>query len=137
MTRPPSLLIVDDETSVLLTLSLIFEEVGYAVSTARSCAEAIAMIRHSGSFDAVITDMCMEQDQSGFEVVMAATQLRPRPAIVVITGFGTLETMKTLVGSSVDYVALKPLDVDELKHVVARLLALRSDRLGKRPEAQT
>jgi CheY-like chemotaxis protein len=39
--RKPSLLIVDDEPNVLLTLKLVLEEDGYQISTAASFAEAV------------------------------------------------------------------------------------------------
>jgi DNA-binding NtrC family response regulator len=71
----------------------------------------------------------MEEDRSGLQVAMEASQLHPRPVIVMITGFGTVENVKAASGTAVDYFALKPLDIDELKRAVARLLALREDRL--------
>ena len=123
------MLIVDDENNVALTLRMVFEEVGYAVTTAEGCAAALEIIRAGGSFDAVITDLCMEEERSGLQVASEVSELHPRPVVVLITGFGTLENVKAAVGASVDHFALKPLDVDELKHVVARLIALRRDRL--------
>ena len=77
MPRKPSVLIADDEPGVLLTLQWIFQESGYTVSTAESGAEAIKLIRDHGTFDAVISDLCMEKDQSGLQVAKAAAELRP------------------------------------------------------------
>jgi DNA-binding NtrC family response regulator len=130
MARKPSLLIVDDESNVRLTLQLVFEDGGYLVATAESGAQAIQMIRGQDKFDAVLTDMSMEHDQSGVEVAKAAAQLRPRPVIVVFTGFGTVENMRAAVGTAVDHFALKPIDLHDFKHVLARLLALRRDGLA-------
>ena len=108
---------------------MFFEEIGYAVVTADSCAAAVEVLGGRPDFDAVITDLCMEDDQSGLQVASKASQVQPRPVVVMMTGFGTLENLKAAVGSTVDYFALKPLDLDELKRVVARLIALRRDRL--------
>ncbi len=129
MGRIPSLLIVDDETNVLLTLQLVFEDSGYLVAVAGSAAEAVRLIEKAGKFDAVLTNLSMERDQSGFEVARVAARIRPRPVIIVFTGFGTVENVHAAVGTDVDYFALKPFDVDQFKRVLARLLALRNDRL--------
>lgn len=120
---------MDDESNVALTLRMVFEDIGYAVTTAGSCAAALGILERRSEFDAVITDLCMEEDQSGLKVATETSQLHPRPVVVLITGFGTLDNVKAAVGSVVDYFALKPLDLDELKRVVARLIALRRDRL--------
>jgi DNA-binding NtrC family response regulator len=127
--KPPSILIVDDENNVALTLRLVFENIGYAVTTANSCAAALGIVQGRRRFDAVITDLSMEEDQSGLKLASIAAGLRPRPSVVMITGFGTFENVKAAVGSVVDHFAIKPLDLEELKRVVARLIALRRDRL--------
>lgn len=127
--NPPAVLIVDDEKNVALTLRMVFEDIGYAVTTADSCAAALKILEHRPEYDAVITDLCMEEDQSGLKVAAEASSLHPRPVVLMITGFGTFENVKAAVGSMVDHFALKPLDLDELKKVVARLIALRRDRL--------
>ncbi len=61
MSRKSSLLVVDDESSVLLTLRLILEKEGYDVITAASCSEALGLLGNGGQFDAVITDLNMER----------------------------------------------------------------------------
>jgi DNA-binding NtrC family response regulator len=136
MARKPSLLIVDDETSVLLTLQMVFQEAGYVVAAAASEARALQLLRKPGKLDAVLTDISMENDQSGVEVAKAAAQLRPRPVIVVFTGFSTIDNMKAAVGTAVDHFALKPIDLDEVKRVLTRLLALRGDRLAASSSGQ-
>lgn len=120
---------MDDETSVLLTLQLVFEDDGYAIVTATSEQVALQVLRNPAGFDAVLTDMSMEHDKGGLIVAHAAALLRPRPVIVIFTGFGTIENVKGALGTSVDHFALKPIDVDDFKRVLARLLALRNDRL--------
>lgn len=77
--RTPSILIVDDETNVALTLQMVFEEFGYQVTTAESCLAALRAIRVAPRYDAVITDLCMEEDRSGLRVASAAAQLRHPP----------------------------------------------------------
>src|ERR1041385_3342521 len=89
--RNQTLLIVDDDPSVALTLKMIFEREGYAVATAASCAEALRTLNTGRHFDAVITDLNMEREDIGLEVVRPAQQLTARPVVVVCTGYANLE----------------------------------------------
>jgi CheY-like chemotaxis protein len=120
--RKPSLLIVDDEPNVLLTLKLVLEEDGYQISTAASYAEAEKLIGKPRQFDAILTDLWMEREDIGLELARSASKLRPRPIIVIFTGYGSAGNARAALGVPVDYFALKPLDVDELKRVLNRLV---------------
>ena len=129
MLRKPSLLIVDDEPNVLLTLKLVLEEDGYQISTAGSFAEAEKLMLASGRFDAILTDLWMEKEDIGLELARSASKLKPRPVIVIFTGYGSAGNARAALGVPVDYFALKPLDVDELKRVLNRLVvANNTDR---------
>jgi DNA-binding NtrC family response regulator len=123
MLNKPSLLLVDDEPNVLLTLRLVLEEDGYQISTAGSFAEAEKLIGKPGGFDAILTDLWMEKEDIGLELARSASKLRPRPVIVIFTGYGSPTNARAALGVPVDYFALKPLDVDELKRVLNRLMA--------------
>ncbi|HZC35761.1 MAG TPA: response regulator, partial [Chthoniobacterales bacterium] len=90
MFRKPSLLIVDDEANVLFTLKLVLEEAGYSITTAASCSDALQLIHNSHRFDAILTDLWMERQDVGLELAKAAAKLRPRPAIMIFTGYGSV-----------------------------------------------
>jgi CheY-like chemotaxis protein len=126
MTSRPSLLIVDDEVNVAHTLQLIFERDGYSVETAYSCAEALVFLRDGHHTDAVITDLNMEREDIGFEVVREAQKLTPRPVVVVCTGYANPANSRLALELRVDYLALKPVEVSELRSALVRLLALRT-----------
>lgn len=128
MLRKPSLLIVDDEPNVLLTLRLVLEEEGYDISTAASYAEAQKAIGNSGRFDAILTDLWMEKEDIGLELARFASKMNPRPIIVIFTGFGSASNARAALQVPVDYFALKPLDIDELKRVLNRLVAQATER---------
>ena len=120
--RPaPHLLIVDDEPNVLLTLGMIFEQDGYRVTRAASCAEALHELANGNAFDAVITDLNMEEPDIGLDVARAAFRLHPRPAVVICTGYADIKNARAALQLRVDYFATKPVDLDELKLVVGRL----------------
>ncbi len=130
MTLRPSLLIVDDEVNVARTLQMIFERDGYDVNTALSCEQALAMLRDGHRTDAVITDLNMEQEDIGFEVVRAAHQLVPRPVVVVCTGYANPQNSRLALELRVDYLALKPVELDDLRSALTRLLARRAASRG-------
>ena len=79
-------LIVDDETSILNLLRTVLEASAFEVETAKSAAEARSRLRQT-KYDLVLTDMRMETPISGYDVVRAAQQMRPRPAIAILTAF--------------------------------------------------
>ena len=125
--RGHKLLIVDDEPSVALTLKLIFQREGYGVTTASSCAEALQVIDTGAPFDAVITDLNMEREDIGLEVVRAAQQMLPKPVVVVCTGYANLENSAKALQMKIDYLATKPVDLDQLLNAMTAMLRRRAD----------
>src|SRR5260370_19228834 len=105
------ILLADDEMAILLTLKTILEINGFDVETAASAREAIAKL-HAGTFHMVITDMRMEAEESGYDVIRAARKAEYMPAIAILTAY-------PLVGSkwkaeSAESLLVKPLNTDEL-----------------------
>ena len=132
MQRKHSLLIVDDEPNVLFTLKLVLEEAGYEITTADGYNAALKLIHNSHKFDGILTDLWMEKQDIGLELARSASKLRPRPVIMIFTGFGSVENARAAFGMQVDYFAPKPLDLDELKRALHRLMALRPQPRGGR-----
>jgi DNA-binding NtrC family response regulator len=130
---PPkrSILIVDDEDSVLQTLRMVFENEGYDVSTASSCHEALRVLGNGKSFDAVITDLNMESEDIGLEVARAAVKHKPKPAVVICTGFASLDNSKESLKMGVDYMAHKPVELTALISALNRLIAREHDLGGR------
>ncbi len=125
MLGKPSILIVDDEVNVARTLQMIFEHEGYVATTAHSCAEALALLGNSHVFDVVMTDLNMEREDIGLEVARKAMELKPRPVVVVCTGFASLYNSQAALKIRVDYLATKPADLKELTTALNRLVMLR------------
>jgi DNA-binding response OmpR family regulator len=80
------ILLVDDEVAVLLTLKAVLEISGFDVDTAASAREGKSKLR-ARDYDMVITDMRMESDSSGEEVIAAARAAACKPAIALLTAF--------------------------------------------------
>lgn len=126
MARKRLLLLVDDETSILQTLQMVFENEGYQVLTAQSCAEALHLLDNGHKFDAVITDLNMEREDIGLEVARAAQKVKPRPAIVIYTGFASIPNSRAALDMGVDYMAHKPVEISELISALNRLISKRA-----------
>ena len=121
------ILAVDDEPVVLDSFRRILVLEGYNVDTVESGPEALGLIqRHD--YDFVFTDMKMPE-MDGVEVVKAVKHLRPDVDVVVITGYGTIETaVETLQHGASEYVQ-KPFTADELADFVRKILIKRQARL--------
>jgi YesN/AraC family two-component response regulator len=121
------MLIVDDEPNVCVTLKLIFQKDGFVVETARSAAEGISLLNTDRKFDLVLTDIHMEREDAGFELVRVARQLNPSPALIVLTGYGTMHNARTALDIHVDHFVVKPVEVPDLVEAVHRLVRGRPD----------
>ena len=122
MPKKKTVLLVDDEHGVLLTLRMVFEGEGYDVTTAQSCAEALGILRDERSFDAVITDLNMEKEDIGLDVAQAALTRRPKPVVVVCTGYASVNNAMAALNMGVDYMAHKPVALENLISAMNRLI---------------
>ncbi len=120
-----SILIVDDEVNVARTLQMIFEQCGYTVTSAHSAAEAMRKFADGIRADIVIADLNMEREDIGLEVAHAAQDLEPRPIVVICTGYANVDNSRLALQMRIDYLATKPVDVDEMKTSLELLLERR------------
>jgi DNA-binding response OmpR family regulator len=81
---------VDDEIAVLLTLKAVLEINGFDVETAASAREARHLLQ-TREYNMIVTDMRMEHDAAGAEVIQAARTVTYRPAIAMLTAFPVAE----------------------------------------------
>ena len=132
MSAKPSLLIVDDETSVTRTLQMIFELEGYKVHATYSAKDAIAALKNGARYDGVIADLNMERENIGLRVAQVANGLRPRPVVVICTGFANPENAREAMALRVDYLATKPVDPEELTATLRRLMQRRNEALKRK-----
>jgi len=117
-----TILVVDDDPPVLSMLRAVLESEGYAVTTATSAADAKDKLVAT-TFDMVVTDMRMEKETAGFDVVRAARTKPETPAIVILTAFPMLEQQWREAGASAG--VMKGLPIEQLTRVVRQLLAAR------------
>jgi DNA-binding NtrC family response regulator len=115
-----SMLIVDDEASILEFLAMLFESEGFAVETTRSAAEAQRALVGK-SFDLVLCDILMP-DGNGLDLLKEIKGASPNTAVVMMTAYTSTKTaIEAMRLGAYDYVS-KPFDVEELKIITQKAL---------------
>lgn len=119
------LLLVDDELAILLTLKAILELNGFEVETAESAKEAEQKLK-AGEYHMVITDMKMEHDRAGYDVIQACRRTKYDPAIAILTAFPTLGSEWQSHGA--ESLLVKPVGTRELLMQLEALLIRHEDK---------
>jgi DNA-binding NtrC family response regulator len=115
------LLIVDDELSVRDSLGKWFREEGYEVETAESASDAMTRLAE-GKWHAALVDIKMH-GTDGIELQRRMHEIDPDLLVIMMTGYASVETaVAALKNGAYDYVT-KPLDPDEISHLVKKALA--------------
>lgn len=114
------ILLVDDEPAIQLTLKAILEMNGFEVVTAASSAEAKIRLQ-ADSYHLVITDLNMEKETSGFDVVRFAREQPYRPAVAILTAYPDLGSDWKEQGA--ESLWIKPTNLPELLEQIESLLA--------------
>jgi DNA-binding NtrC family response regulator len=116
-------LIVDDEFSVRDSLTHWFEKDGYRTGSAQDGREALQRLEE-GSWDVVLLDIKMP-GIDGLELQRRIRDVEPEIPIIMITAFASVESaVQALKEGAFDYVT-KPIDPDELSHLVRRAVEQR------------
>jgi DNA-binding response OmpR family regulator len=121
------ILLVDDEVAVLLTMKAILEISGFEVDTAASGREGKSKL-HTREYNMVITDMRMENDAAGVEVIQAARSASYHPAVALLTAFPVADEDWQEMGA--DKMLVKPMHVRDLLVQIEKLLATHERKLG-------
>src|SRR5438094_2898800 len=121
--EPAKILVVDDEKSILLLLKEALTQWGYQVTTASSAVDALALLKN-GIFDALISDIRMP-DMSGLDLQSELRTKDETIEVVMMTGYPTIASaVQALKEGAYDYLS-KPLILDELRHLMARMMERR------------
>src|SRR3989454_9799611 len=121
--EPAKILVVDDERSILVLLKEALGQWGYQIAPAASATEALGVLK-SELFDALITDIRMP-DMSGLELLREIKKQDESIEVVIMTGYPTIASaVEALKEGAYDYLS-KPLILDELKHLMQRLMERR------------
>ena len=117
------ILVVDDEFSVRDSLTSWFRKDGHRVEAAKNANEALQLLQAS-TFDVILLDIKMP-GMDGIELQRRIHGIDPDIAVIMITAFASVETaVKALKQGAFDYIT-KPIDPDELSHLVKKALERR------------
>jgi CheY-like chemotaxis protein len=134
------ILLVDDDLAVLLTLKAVLELHGFDVETAGSSAEAFARME-SAVYHMVISDLSMETEEAGLEVIRTARRQAYDPATALLTAYppsgehwrgehwdGKHRDPEDWTGENSDSLLIKPLGTGDLLRQVEALLIRHADK---------
>jgi DNA-binding response OmpR family regulator len=121
------ILLVDDEVAVLLTLKAVLEISGFDVDTAASAREGKSRLRRQ-EYHMVITDMRMERESSGHEVIAAARAASCKPAIALLTAFPVSDESWQEGGA--DKLLVKPMQTRVLLEQIEKLFVSHEAKLA-------
>ena len=119
-------LLVDDEVTVLLTMKAVLEISGFDVDTAASAREGKSKIKLR-EYQMVITDMRMESDAAGREVIQAARTAPYHPAVALLTAFPDDDWDDM----GADKMLVKPMQTSILIRQIEKLLDTHSAKLQR------
>jgi len=130
---PGTILLADDEEKILKTLGRALRDDGHEVVTASNAKDATRLLSER-SFDLLIIDFLMP-DRTGLDVIRdlaAQTPETERPAVVMMTAHGSIESaVEAMKLGARDYLQ-KPFEVDELLVIARRALEDQRARTGLR-----
>lgn len=116
----PTILIIDDDSSLRRVLEYNLQEAGYAVATAASAEEGLRLFDEIAP-DLLISDMKMP-GMDGIQVLKTVKQRKPETLVIMITAFGTVDiAVEAMKSGAYDYIT-KPFNRDELRLTVSKAL---------------
>lgn len=119
-----NILAVDDDREFLTLLHDVLKEEGYEISIAESMTDAIEKIKDT-LFDLIITDKNMPEPK-GADLINEIKLISPASKIIVLTGFGDIESYLELMNMGIYDYLNKPVKMSELKITIKRALNLQN-----------
>jgi DNA-binding NtrC family response regulator len=126
-----AILVIDDDLETCNFLSEIFSEEGWPVTFSQTAESALTMVQQD-HFDLIVSDINLEGRVNGIALLKEFKKLSPDSQVILISGFGTLETaVEAVREGAFDYIS-KPFNVNEVVATARRAL---KDRDTERPAA--
>ena len=116
-------LLVDDDATSRLTLQAILRAGGYSVDAAASAEEAVGKM-HERQYELVLSDVGMESEEAGLEVIAHAKLMDYQPAVAMVTSY-----RKASGADGSDSRLIEPQDLPDLLGRVADLISQRAARV--------
>jgi DNA-binding NtrC family response regulator len=114
-----TVLLVDDQSNMRRSMSLVLAQEGVRVLEAANAGDALAIIGHT-PIDVVITDVRMQGDADGEWLLRAIKARDPEVEVILATAFGTIDqAVDAIKAGAYDYLT-KPVDPERLAITVRR-----------------
>jgi two-component system response regulator HydG len=122
-TNRGSLLVVDDDKNICEAMADYLRSLGHRTETSTTCDDALKRIGEF-NFDIVLCDVNLP-DRDGFQLLEWVVKHRPDTSVILLTGFGTIESaVEAIRMGAFDYLT-KPVIDDELNFSIQRALGQR------------
>jgi CheY-like chemotaxis protein len=119
----PRVLLVDDDESVLDTLSQVLQISGFQVSSAANVNQALALIG-AQTFDVLLSDLHMPRPGDGLTVVSAMRHTNPKAVTLLCSAFPEMQAATTAILHQADEILVKPLRPDNLIKIINERMKL-------------
>ena len=113
----PQVLVIDDEMGPRESLRMLLKP-SYQVHTAESVEKGIKLL-HEKKPDAIVMDIRMP-GMTGIDGLRLIRQIDPHLSVIMLTGFGALETAKEALRLGANDYISKPFDAREMREVIGR-----------------
>lgn len=120
---PAQILVIDDDKAMLDACCQILSRQGYQVEMAAGARQGLTLLERS-SFDAILLDLVMP-DLNGLETLKKIKALDPDVEVIIITGYGTIQSAVETIKAGAFHFLSKPFVPDDLRNLVNRALEKR------------
>jgi DNA-binding NtrC family response regulator len=122
-----SILIVDDDFGVTVTLADILDDLGYAVAVTGDGYRAIEMVRES-NYDVALMDIEMSKI-NGLEIFRKVKHISPLTRVMMMSTYSVGDLVREALKEGAYGILYKPLDLDKVLYFIEK--AERSERLSR------
>jgi DNA-binding NtrC family response regulator len=115
-------LIVDDEATAVENLAHVCRKQGYEVTT-RTTGQGALEALEKNRYDIILSDLRMEK-VDGMAILRRSKELDPETAVIIITGFATLDSAIDAMKAGAFHYISKPFRLDEVREIVRNALEM-------------
>ena len=123
MPEAPAHLVIDDDKAMRDACFQILSRQGYRVELAASAKQGLSLLERL-SFDTILLDLVMP-DLDGLEALKKIRALDPDVEVIIITGYGTIQSAVESIKAGAFHFLSKPFVPDDLRNLVSRALGKR------------
>jgi len=120
---PAHILVIDDDKAMRDACFQILSRQGYRVELAAGAKQGLILLERL-SFDTILLDLVMP-DMDGLEALKKIRALDPESQVIIITGYGTIQSAVESIKAGAFHFLSKPFVPDDLRNLVSRALEKR------------